>query len=302
MQVWVIGSRGMLGQAVTQAVHAAQVPYVLSDRDVDITDSRAVDSFAGDHHVTHLINCAAYTKVDACETEEAQATLVNGTGAGNVAAAAARRGAVAVHVSTDYVFDGKAQVPYAEDTPCAPLGAYGRSKWLGEQLFWQKLGHSGRARGYVVRTSWLFGRGGPNFVRTMLTLMGRHPQLRVVADQTGRPTHTRDLAQAMLRLGGVVHPAPRVAPPGTYHFANSGVVSWHGFASTILKQAQSLGISLACNDVVAIPSHEYPTPAVRPAYSVLSTEKITTVLADAPRPWHEALRVYMDAWVTQPES
>ncbi len=300
MQVWVLGNQGMLGQAVTQMVHTAGVPYVVSDTNVDITDSRAVESFAGDHRVTHVINCAAYTKVDACETEETLASAVNGAGPAHVARAAVRRGAVALHISTDYVFDGRGQTPYTEDMPCSPLGAYGRTKWLGEQHFWEILRDHKRARGYVVRTSWLFGQGGPNFVRTMLNLMQTKPTLRVVSDQFGRPTHTIDLASAILRLCGVLRSAPQVAPQGTYHFANTGETSWHGFAQAILAEAQTRRMPTSCAEVQPVTTADYPTLAVRPAYSVLSTEKVTTVLAEAPRPWHEALRAYMDLCESPP--
>lgn len=306
MKAWILGSGGMLGQAVLRQLNSAGVPTVGPAERVDITDASRVLSFAGDQRVTHLINCAAYTQVDACEKHEAEATAVNGAGARHVAQAALRLGATALHVSTDYVFDGQASAPYTEAHPCAPLGAYGRSKRAGEEQFLALLGDdpdaAGAARGFVVRTSWLFGHGGSgNFVRTMLRLMQSRPELKVVGDQQGRPTYCEDLAHALLRLGGLVEPPARLPQPGIYHFANGGAVSWHGFAAAILEQAKAAGLPVTCQRVGAITTAEYPTPAKRPAYSVLSTEKIGSALGEAPSPWQQALQAYMKRWVQAPE-
>lgn len=296
MKVWLIGSKGMLAQAVARALDAAQTAYVGTDAEVDITDATRVHAFAADTQITHLINCAAYTNVDACETHEALATQVNGVGPANLGSTAARLGATALHISTDYVFDGSATAPYTEDAPTAPMSAYGRSKLVGEQGFLRAMATADpSAAGYVVRTAWLFGRGGKNFVSTMLRLMQERDALGVVADQVGRPTYCDDLAAAIVQLCGAV-PGRRAAAGGVYHFANTGETSWHGFAEAILHAGRAAGIALRCQDVRPLSTAEYPLPARRPAYSVLSTDKITRALGAPPRPWQTCLGDYMGHW------
>ena len=289
MKVWVLGASGMLGQAVCAQLQAQGHAHLGTGSAVDITDAEAVRSFAGDQGITHLLNCAAFTQVDACEepAHALTAARVNGLGPGHLAAAAAQLGLPCLHVSTDYVFAGDGVRPYTEADPCAPLGAYGRSKWAGEHGFWAALAGAPQP-GYVVRTSWLFGHGGNNFVRTMLRLFASRPEVRVVADQVGRPTSCEDLAQALLQLL-----LPAQAPGGTYHFANQGQTSWHRFAAAILAEGQRLGLPLQCGQVLPIDSSEYPTPARRPAFSVLSTDKIEAALGAAPAPWEAALRRYL---------
>jgi dTDP-4-dehydrorhamnose reductase len=217
-----------------------------------------------------VINCAAYTKVDACEANEAEAHAINAIGAGHVAKLA--RGKIAVHVSTDYVFDGSATTPYREDAPTGPINAYGRTKLAGEQAFLEA-----NDRGHVVRTSWLFGAAGPSFVGTMLRVLATKPEVRVVDDQRGRPTASVDLAAAVIAI------ALRTPGPGIYHFANAGDVTWFGFASAI-KDLARLPATL-----VPITTADYPTPAKRPAWSVLATDKLERAVGIVPRPWRDAL-------------
>jgi dTDP-4-dehydrorhamnose reductase len=300
MKAWLVGGQGMLGRAVRRRLVEHGLPHVVTDTDVDITDATAVDGFADDVRATHIINCAAYTDVDGSEAAAPLAHRVNGEGPGNLARAAVRLRAVAVHVSTDYVFDGTGQTPYTEESPCRPLGVYGASKRAGEVAFLGAFdGSPTPAAGLVVRTSWLFGRGGKNFVATMLRLFASKAEVGVVADQHGRPTYCDDLAAALLMVAGLAprgstRPA-RPAPGGIYHFANTGAVSWYEFASRIHAIAIARGFPLVCERVKGITTADYPTPARRPAYSVLSTAKIAQFFGADPRPWEQGLAEYLEA-------
>lgn len=277
-RVWVTGAHGMLGRAVCAQLARDGVPWIGTDHELDITDAAAVERFAAAERFKIAIHCAAYTAVDRCESDEAAATAVNADGAGHVARAAAARGAAMVHVSTDYVFPGDAERPYVEDDATGPVNAYGRSKLLGEQAVLAAAG----ARAYVVRTSWLFGPDGPNFVATMRRLFAERPEVRVVGDQHGRPTYAPDLAAALIAIG-------RQRPaPGIYHWANEGATTWHGLASAVRDE---LAADVA---VTAIATADYPTPARRPAWSVLDTRKFAAALPDVPmRPWRAALEEYL---------
>lgn len=276
MKVWVTGAYGLLGKAVCARLAAENIPVIATDQDLDIRDYGAVEWFAGETVFTHVINCAAFTQVDQCEAKEDHAMHVNADGAAHVARAANRRGAIALQVSTDYVFDGSGTEPYREDAPCAPINAYGRTKLAGERRFTEEGGH------YIVRTSWLFGSGGASFVATMLRLMTDGAEIRVVDDQCGRPTYSVDLAAALV---GLLQRAPDA---GTYHFANSGAVTWCGFASAIRELARRNA------KIIPITTADYPTAAQRPAWSVLSTERIERVLAAPPRPWRDALAAHLE--------
>jgi dTDP-4-dehydrorhamnose reductase len=266
----VTGAGGMLGTALTSALAGREV-VALTRADLDITDAAAVREAVAGADV--VLNAAAYTRVDDAESDEAAAFAVNTTGAGMLAEAAAEAGARFVHVSTDYVFDGAATAPYAEDTPRAPVGAYGRTKAAGEELVLRQ------PRTYLVRTAWLYGAGGPNFAQTMLRLAGERETVSVVTDQVGQPTWSRDLAAAILRL------LDAEAPFGVYHGTNAGRASWFDFARAIFEES---GLDPA--RVLPTDSSAFVRPAPRPSYSVLGHAAWADAGLEAPRPWRDALR------------
>ena len=287
-KLWIPGGKGMLGQALADLARTRAIDVVVTDREVDITDAAACIAFVRKEHPTVVVNCAAYTKVDPCEGEEELARSINGDGAGNVGKAATAIGARALHISTDYVFDGNGVRPYLEDDPTGPLSAYGRTKLFGERAFLDNT----HGEGLVVRTSWLYGPGGKNFVTTMLKLMGEREELRVVADQRGRPTSTGTLASALLAL------SPLDAC-GVVHYADGGETTWHAFACAIFDGARARGVPLKAHAIHAIKTADFPTPARRPPYSVLNTARFSTLTGAQPEPWTGPLSRYLDALVAR---
>lgn len=280
MRALVLGGTGMLGRAVTaEARDRGWSALAPSHGQGDVTDLPRVHALARAFRPDLLVNCAAYTKVDDCETRRDVANAVNGTAVGGLARLADELGARLVHVSSDYVFDGRAATPYREASPTAPLSAYGASKLLGEQEALRS------AHALVVRASWLFGPGGPNFAATMLQLFERQrtqgTPVRVVADQVGAPTYTPFLARALCDL------AARRAT-GLVHYRNRDAVSWHGFATAIADQA---GYSL---EIAAIATREFPRPAPRPSYSVLDVGKFEALVGRRVEPWSAGIAQYLD--------
>jgi dTDP-4-dehydrorhamnose reductase len=260
----VTGASGMLGREVVRAAAEHDV-VALTHAELDITDRDAVANAVRDSVV---INCAGFTDVDGAEADEGAATLLNGAAPGYLAAAAR----AIVHPSTDYVFDGTKREPYVESDPTGPRSAYGRSKLAGERAVAAANPHH-----VVVRTSWLFGIGGKNFVDTMLGLAGERDELRVVGDQVGCPTYVGHLARALVELAGS-------DAYGIHHVAGGGACSWFEFATEIFRQAEV--------DVRVAPctTDEFPRPAPRPAYSVLGTERPDPIrLPD----WRDGLAAYL---------
>jgi dTDP-4-dehydrorhamnose reductase len=274
MRLLVTGGAGMLGRAVTDAAtRLGHDVFSLSRAELDITDSDRVRRAVGAARPRAVVNCAAWTDVDGAEEDEARATYVNGRGAGNVARAAAEHGARMVHVSTDYVFDGAKETPWVESDPVGPIGAYGRSKLAGEL----EVAAAG-PRHAIVRTAWLFGDGGRNFVDTMLELCRERDEVSVVTDQVGNPTWTVHLADALVEL------AERDDDVGVFHAAAAGWCSWYELAVEVFDRAGA-----SCR-VRPTTSDRFPRPARRPAYSVLGTER-----DDAPvlPPWQEGVEAYL---------
>ena len=278
MRVLVTGADGMLGFALADSVPAGVELIGTDVGTLDITDAAAVAAAVEEHAPRAVLNAAAYTNVDGCESHEAEALAVNGLGAGNLAAACAAAGIPLLHVSTDYVFDGRIPAPgeYGEDDAVGPLSAYGRTKLAGEQAIAAALPEH-----WIVRTQWLYGLHGPNFVETMLRLAGERDRLAVVDDQVGSPTSTHSLAPLLWK---VLLERP---PFGIYHATNAGHCSWHGFAVEIFRQA---GVTIT---VDSMSSDQLDRPAPRPARSVLSNARLRAALGDSPGPWQDALKDYL---------
>lgn len=265
----------MLGQDVVRSgERGGHEVIALARTDLDVTDSAAVDRAIAAGAPDAVVNCAAWTDVDGAESDEQSALAINGTGAGNVARAAAGAAIPVVHVSTDYVFDGSADRPYVESDPVGPRSAYGRTKLAGER----EVLEASRAH-TVVRSAWLFGVGGRNFADTMLRLAADRDEVKVVTDQVGCPTWTGHLAPALIGL------AEREVS-GVVHLAGAGACSWNEFATEIFRQAE-----VPCR-VAAATSEEMARPAPRPAWSVLGTERDDA----GPMPdWREGLAGYLAA-------
>ena len=290
MKVWLTGARGMLGTALGERLTRLGVSSVRTGHELDVTDARRVLEFARTERPTHVVNAAAYTRVDDAETHEDEAFRTNALGPEHLARAAAEVGARFVHFSTDYVFRGDSHEPYAEDAPTGPTGAYGRTKLAGEERVLAVP--QARELVTVVRTSWLFGENGPSFPRTIAKLCLEREELRVVADQRGRPTYTGDLADAALELAGV-GVSRGAAPAGIYHFANAGETTWHALAEAVRETLVRLGKPVRATRVTPVTTVEFPRPAPRPPYSVLDTRKIEGVLGRAPRPFGPGLDAFL---------
>ncbi|MFF7639160.1 dTDP-4-dehydrorhamnose reductase [Streptomyces canus] len=277
-RTWLVtGAGGMLGQDVLARLDRSGERFVALDRKaLDLTDADAVSAALEEHRPAVVVNCAAWTAVDDAETREDEALAINGDGPANLAAACARTGAVLLHVSTDYVFAGDATTPYAEDAPTAPRSAYGRTKLAGEKAVLAS------ERGYVVRTAWLYGSGGPNFVKTMIKLEGVKDTLDVVDDQRGQPTWSADLAGLLVELG--LGALAGTAPAGVYHGTSSGETTWHGFTQEIFRL-----LGADPDRVRPTTSDAFVRPAPRPAYSVLGHGRFAEAGIEPLRDWRAAL-------------
>lgn len=278
--VWLVtGAGGMLGRDVLAKLAAEGVDAVAADRAaLDIADPAAVAAAFAEHRPEVVVNCAAWTAVDDAESQEEAALRVNGTGPAVLAEACREHGAVLLQVSTDYVFAGDAGKPYAEDEATAPRSAYGRTKLAGERAVLETLPETG----YVVRTAWLYGAGGGNFVRTMIKLEGIKETLDVVDDQRGQPTWTVDLADRLVALGRAALAGD--APAGVYHGTSGGETTWFGFTREIFRL-----LGADPERVRPTTSEAFVRPAPRPAYSVLGHDRWSAAGIAPVRDWHEAL-------------
>jgi dTDP-4-dehydrorhamnose reductase len=276
VKLLVLGAGGQVGSETVRAGGLLGHDVVAATRQMcDITDADQVVAALQEHRPDAVINCAAWTAVDAAEDNEEAAALLNAEAPALLASACAERHIRLCHISTDYVFDGSATSPIPENAPPNPLSAYGRTKLAGEVAVRERCPDH-----LIVRSSWIFGGTGPNFVLTMLRLIEDGDPLRVVADQRGGPTWAGHLGLALVRL-------VNVGPAGTYHLTNAGETTWHGLASAIVEDTG------ADVEVVPIPTGEFPTKAIRPRYSVLDNGA-WRALGEAPLPnWRDGLQAYL---------
>ena len=278
MTRWLItGGAGMVATDLREALESRDADVVVASKmDLDVTDAAAVSSFVRKTKPSIIVNCAAYTRVDDAESNEGLATAINGSAVELLAEAANGVDALLVQLSTDFVFDGRKRSPYEVNDPTSPLSAYGRSKLVGEQATTHAKKH------LIVRTSWLFGVHGHNFVEAIRNQIrkGTSP-LRVVNDQRGRPTYTPHLAEAIIRL------AQNERARGIVHYADEDECTWFDFARAIVEQ------SGADTEVLPVTTAEFPRPATRPAYSVLSTERYERLTGVTPESWRDGLHEYL---------
>ena len=277
--IWLVGNRGMLGTEVHHRLQTLKLAHVATDLDVDIADRQSLSEFSGPLALSWIVNCSAYTAVDRAEDQPEQAFRINAEGVRNLALLAREKGAALLHVSTDYVFDGRKDSPYVETDAPNPLGVYGCSKLQGEFYVRENIDSH-----IILRTAWLYGFAGKNFVRTMLRLFQERDEVRVVDDQWGSPTLAGDLADAIVRII-----TRETVPYGTFHFTNEERTNWFEFAREIYRQAGQAGLLNREVRLIPIKTDQYPTRALRPANSCLSKQKIKEAFKITIRPWQDAL-------------
>lgn len=302
MKILLLGANGQLGRSFLEdGGLAARGELLVATRDGTLWDGERAGTVdlasPGLEAVLErlgpdvIVNAAAYTAVDRAEQEEPLATRVNGQAVGELGTWAAAHGALVLHYSTDYVFDGNASSPYPVDAPTGPLGAYGRSKLAGEEAL-----RASHADHLILRTAWVYAPHGHNFLRTMLRLGAKREELHVVADQQGAPTSTALIVRASLALldRWFAQPLARAQLRGTHHLVASGHTSWHGFARAIFDEAHTRGLLARVPRVLPIATADYPTPARRPAWSVLDNTGLGQLLASPLPDWREGLHEVMD--------
>ncbi|HHH43382.1 MAG TPA: dTDP-4-dehydrorhamnose reductase [Gammaproteobacteria bacterium] len=283
MTILVTGANGQLGRETVLALQAEGESCIAIDREeVDFSRPDQVAEAIAAYAADWVINCGAYTQVDKAEQERELAFTINRDAARAVAEGVKRSGGRLLHVSTDFIFGGEQSTPYREDSKPDPLSVYGQSKLEGEQAVREVLPDA-----LVVRTAWVYGVHGHNFVKTILRLAGERQELRVVDDQLGTPSWTADIVRAMRSL-------MKAGASGVYQFTNEGVASWYDFAEAIVAAARQVGLPVVAETIRPIPTEDFPLPATRPAYSVMSKVKIRSVL-DYPIPhWRESLHAMIN--------
>ena len=285
--VWLIGSKGMLASEIAAQLNQHNIPWIGSDKEVDITEKASVDVFIQQNFASGslqwIINCAAYTAVDKAEDDPETAQKLNADALINICTAAKCYGAKLIHFSTDYVFDGTSSIPYIETDTTNPQSVYGCTKLQGEQNIIELLPEH-----YIIRTAWLYGKSGNNFVSTMLHLMNEKDSLKVVNDQRGSPTYAVDLAKAVLRIMQVDNHRY-----GIYHYSNEGNITWYDFSCEIYRQGKRIGLIKRACSVVPCTSSEFPQKAHRPSFSLLNKQKIKETFSLSVPNWNESLSLYL---------
>lgn len=279
-KIIVVGATGQLGSEIN--VLSPKFPQnefiFLSESDLSILDFDAVREIFNEHKPAYLINCAAYTAVDKAETDSETAYKVNAEAVSFIASLCNEYKTGLIHISTDYVFEGNAALPYKPEDLPNPQSVYGASKLDGE-----KLAFLNNPSTVLIRTAWVYSEFGHNFVKTMIRLMKEREEIRVVSDQVGSPTYAADLAEAILKII-----SSEIWIPGIYHYTNAGVISWYDFAVAIKEATGSTCL------VIPISTAQYPTPAKRPAYSVLDTSKIEDIYSVKPSKWQDSLKICLE--------
>lgn len=291
--IWLIGNKGMLGTEVSETLTQRQLDFIGTDREVDITNIESMRSFVKKQSTsgkpfTCIINCAAYTNVNKAESDIELCTKLNVQGPANIAKVAKELSAVLIHISTDYVFDGNAKTPYTEEMEQNPTGVYGKTKGDGEKRIFEETD-----KAYIIRTAWLYGKHGNNFVFTMLRVMNENGSVKVVRDQFGTPTFAFDLARAIVDFAQAVETKGDKPDFGIYHFTNLGETNWFEFANEIYRLGRIHNKINRETIVNPCTTAEYPTPAPRPSYSVLSKDKISKVLTWKIPDWKTSLEKFI---------
>ncbi len=282
--IWIIVSKGMLGQEISRTLQEAEILFIGTDKEVSILEPEKLKEYAFQQKPAWIINCSAYTAVDKAEEDKDSAYAVNSMGVANIAALAAELDIPLIHISTDYVFDGSSSSPLTEDAHTSPTGVYGASKLAGEEEI-RKI----CTKYYIIRTAWLYGQFGPNFVYTMIKLMNKLDFLKVVDDQHGSPTWTKDIAgliQVIIRSDSRGY--------GIYHFSGEGNCTWFDFAGEIYRLGRENELITSDCTLDPCTSEEFPTMAKRPAYSLLSKDKVKkNFLYSVPR-WQDSVKIFIE--------
>ena len=294
-RILLTGATGQVGQELQRTLAPLGEVIGVSSQTMDLAQAASIRQAISQANPDIIVNAAAYTAVDKAETETELAKSINAIAPLVMAEEAQRLGATLFHISTDYVFDGHKNTPYTEEDATNPLSVYGQTKLDGEQGIQKTCD-----RYIILRTAWVYGTyGKSNFVKTMLRLFAEREEVRVVADQVGTPTWAGDIASAITTLLSQLPDGEGASegvstPTGIYHFTNSGVASWYDFALAIFEEAKALGFPLTLQRIVPITTPEYPTPARRPAYSVLAGQKISAALGNHPPHWRQSLRQMLE--------
>ena len=292
--ILLLGSNGQVGDEIEKILSPKHKIIPLSRPEIDLSQPDNLRQIIREIQPQIIINAAAYTAVDKAETEPELATAINATAPQIIAEESQKLGSFLIHFSTDYVFDGQQTHPYQETDKTNPLGVYGQTKRAGEIAIEQTHPHH-----IILRTAWVYGvYGRGNFVKTMLRLGKERSEIGVVTDQIGSPTWARDIAEVIAQI--IPQLTPEIA--GTYHYTNSGVISWYDFAVAIFEEAQLLGFPITPPKVIPITTAEYPTLARRPAYPVLACGKISQVLGTYPPHWRQRLRLMLKDWLSKSSS